>query len=60
MTALQFIMRVLIGVVSQPAVQDVLSEVGTFALRSAQKKIILEVENGISRYERKRSTPTVR
>jgi hypothetical protein len=60
MSALQYIFRLLVQIVKQPAVQDALTTAAREASREASKTLIREVSNGFSRYEQKRTTPTVR
>lgn len=60
MTPIQFVLRLFISIVTQPAVQDAVSSAAREVAREASRKLIKEVENGFSRYERTRSTPTVR
>lgn len=60
MSVLQYILRLVMGVIRQPAVQDALSVAAREAMREASRRIIQEVENGFSRYEKNKSTPTVK
>lgn len=60
MSILQYVLRLILGVVRQPAVQDALSTAAKAAMSEASRRIVKEVENGFSRYEQRKSTPTVR
>lgn len=60
MSALQYIFRLLVEIVKQPAVSNALSTAAREASREASRKLVREISNGFSRYEQKRNTPTVK
>jgi len=60
MTAIQFLMRVLMVTLRSPLVSDVLTEVARHAVNVGGKRLIAEVENGMGRFERKSSPKTIR
>lgn len=60
MSVIQYIFRVILTTIQQPGVTDALTATGRKVAAATTRVLIREIANGFSRFEQKRTTPTVR